>query len=86
MWSLVQLQGLENCHFLAWGGQFLFKFDIEIPKTPVQRYGGLDHKIINNTCNTEENGTATCIKKILMMSLLVKPLGKVDYDFYTHQY
>ena len=25
-------------------------------------YGGLDPKIINYTCNTEENGTTTCIK------------------------
>ena len=27
----------------------------------LQRDGGLDPKIINKTCDTEENGTTTCI-------------------------
>ena len=29
--------------------------------TSLQRYDGLDPKIINNTCHTEENGTTTYI-------------------------
>ena len=29
----------------------------------LQRYVGLNPKIINNTCNTEENGTATYIER-----------------------
>ena len=66
MWQLVQLQFdnlgvVENHYSLALGCQFLSKFDIVIPKTPLQRYGSLDPKTINNTYNTEENGTATCI-------------------------
>ena len=28
----------------------------------VQVYGSLDPKIINNTCDTEDNGTTRCIK------------------------
>ena len=54
--------GCRKVPLFCSGGQFPSKFDIMIPKTPLQRYCGLDPKIINNTCDTEENGTATCIK------------------------
>ena len=50
MSSLVQLQldswSVENYHFFGSGGQFPSKVDILILKTPLQRYGGLDPKII----------------------------------------
>ena len=55
-------EGVENQHFLALGSQFPSKLDIVIPKTALWRYSGLDPKIINYTCDTEKNGTTTCIE------------------------
>ena len=37
-------------------------------------YGGLDPKIINNTCDTEENGIATYIEGNPINVIIVKPL------------
>ena len=58
--------GVENHHCVALGGKFPSKFDTVIPKKPL--YEGMvvwilnNPKIINNTWNTEENGTVTCIQ------------------------
>ena len=55
-----------------------------IPQTPLQMYSGLDPKTINNTGDTEENGTTTCIEGNTHDVIRKKPLGTGNYDFYIH--
>ena len=51
--------------FSAFGSQFPSQFDIVIPKIYLYK----DPKILNNYCDTENIGTATCIKGNPMISL-----------------
>ena len=39
------------------------------------KYGGLDPKIISNTCEPEENGTAKCIEGKRYDIIFGEPLG-----------
>ena len=58
-------EGVENHHFSALGGQFPSKFDTVICK--ISLYEGM----VNNTCDTEENGTNSHDVMMMWLPILV---------------
>ena len=53
---------VENHFYSSWRSVFLQIWYSDSQDTSLQKYGTLDPKAINNTFDTGENGTATCIK------------------------